>query len=71
MMMEQNARGVRRQAPEPYPEPENHDGTKVVSWKNLEPHSDPELFEEKSANNVPIHVPRSKTALLNCKQFDT
>ena len=34
MMMGQNARRVGRQAPEPYPEPENHDGTKPVSWKN-------------------------------------
>ena len=25
-------------------EPENHDGTKPVSWKNWEPHSTPELF---------------------------
>ena len=34
MMMEQNAKRLGRQAPEPYPEPKNHDGTKMVSCKN-------------------------------------
>ena len=34
MMMEQNAKRVGRQTPEPYPEPRNDDGTKPVSWKN-------------------------------------
>ena len=35
--MEQNAKRLGRQAPEPYPKPKNHDGTKMVSWKNWEP----------------------------------
>ena len=44
--MEQNANRLGRQKPEP----ENHDGTKTVSWKNSEPHSTPELFGEQTRN---------------------
>ena len=46
MMTEQNAKRAGRQAPEPYPEPKDHDGTKTVSWKNWKPRSAPELFGE-------------------------
>ena len=54
LMMKQNARRVGRQAPEPYPEPVNHDGTKPVSWKNWEPHSAEQLFGEKiSFGDIP------------------
>ena len=49
MMMEQNAKRVVGQTPEPCPEPGNDDGTKPVSWKNWEPHSAPELFGEKKS----------------------
>ena len=46
MMMEQNAKRLGRQARNPTRNQKKQDGTKMVSWKNWEPHSAPELFGE-------------------------
>ena len=67
MMMEQHARRLERQAPEPYPETRKS-RWKTVSWKNWEPQSAPELFGEtiQPCQGVAVHVEDVCQSTLPC-----